>query len=424
MSEDRQFERTARAWLELGPTEAPDQVVETALLTIESTDQERDLRIPRRDFRMTTQTRFAAAAAIGVLAIGGGLLLLNRGTQPQVGAPSASPTTSISASPSSSPVAVVNYANLPGWIVFEHWGQAPDGSTPTFDGDLRQIWLVHADGSGLHQLAPGSPASGKFSPDISPDGTKVVFNSWQPASQIWEAPIEGGDATLVDIACPAKTGVECDLGDPAYSADGTKLAFVKLEFTPGTVSSEIEIHDLVSGQTRAIDSTLTSNGLAQPTWSPDGTQIAYHKDTQGPTDPRPSTIRVEVVNVDGSGLHELPLPPGSVKAGDPDWSPDGSLILFSTYPNHESEGDDSGTQGFYTIHPDGTGLEAIVCFCPRGAIGPSWTPDGQHILFESSGTFAMMSSDGSNAALINFPKLPINGKPLGFGYFAMLQPTP
>jgi len=64
MRDDRQFERIARAWLELGPTDAPDRVVEDALLTIESTPQERDLRIPWRLPKMTTPARVATAAVI------------------------------------------------------------------------------------------------------------------------------------------------------------------------------------------------------------------------------------------------------------------------------------------------------------------------------------------------------------------------
>ena len=75
MSDDRSIERNARAWLELGPTQAPDHAVEAALRTIDSTSQERDLRIPWRFPPMTLQTRLAAAAVVGVLAIGGAIWL-------------------------------------------------------------------------------------------------------------------------------------------------------------------------------------------------------------------------------------------------------------------------------------------------------------------------------------------------------------
>jgi hypothetical protein len=98
MSDDRSFERTARAWLELGPTGAPHRAVEAALLAIESTPQVRDLRIPWRNFRMTSRARFAAAALIGVLLFGGGFLLL-MGPQSQVGAPSPTPKATPGAQP-------------------------------------------------------------------------------------------------------------------------------------------------------------------------------------------------------------------------------------------------------------------------------------------------------------------------------------
>jgi Tol biopolymer transport system component len=427
MSDDRMFERDARAWLELGPTDAPDHVVENALLAIESTSQERDLRIPWRLPSMTTQTRLAAAAVIGVLAIGSGFLLLSRGTQSPVGAPSASPTTSFSPTvgPSSSSIAVLNYANIPGWIVFEHWGWAIDGSSTAFNNDFRQIWLVHADGSNLHELAPGTPASGKTSPDISPNGATVIFASWEPLSRIWQAPIDGGAATKIAIACAAPAGVDCKQDDPAYSPDGKKVAFVRTQLTSTTISSEIGIHDLGTGKTSLIDTTRSPDGfLGQPTWSPDGLQLAYHHDTQAGPEARPTRIRIEVVNVDGTNLHELPVPAGSAMAGDPDWSPDGSLIVFSTAPNRETEGDSSAVLGIWTIRPDGTGLTSVCSPCLGGGIAPSWTPDGKHILFWGDRTWAMMNPDGTQMAHINQSKLTWFGQGLGFSYFATLQPTP
>jgi hypothetical protein len=69
MSDDRQFERTARAWLELGPTDAPDHAVEGALLTIETTAQERDLRIPWRLPKMNPIVRTAGVAAVAIVAV-------------------------------------------------------------------------------------------------------------------------------------------------------------------------------------------------------------------------------------------------------------------------------------------------------------------------------------------------------------------
>ena len=76
MTDDRSLERAARSWLENGPTEAPDRAVEAALLRIETTPQERDLRIPWRLPKMTTPARVAAAAVIGVLAVGGAFFML------------------------------------------------------------------------------------------------------------------------------------------------------------------------------------------------------------------------------------------------------------------------------------------------------------------------------------------------------------
>jgi hypothetical protein len=75
MTDDRSVERAARSWIEVGPTTAPPHVVDAALSLIERTPQERDWLVPWRHTNMTSLTRYAAAAAIGVLLISGAIYL-------------------------------------------------------------------------------------------------------------------------------------------------------------------------------------------------------------------------------------------------------------------------------------------------------------------------------------------------------------
>jgi hypothetical protein len=105
MTDDRSLERAARSWLEDGPTDAPDRAVEAALLRIQTTPQERDLRIPWRLPKMTTPARVATAAVIGVLVVGGAIFMLGRPGQTGVGGPgpTSTPTESPTPIPSATP---------------------------------------------------------------------------------------------------------------------------------------------------------------------------------------------------------------------------------------------------------------------------------------------------------------------------------
>jgi hypothetical protein len=102
MTDDRSLERAARSWVEIGPTRAPERTVERALLLIETTPQERDLRIPRRLTEMSMFARLATATVLGVLAVGGVFYLLGRSPSANVGAPSPSPSASPMPSPTPS----------------------------------------------------------------------------------------------------------------------------------------------------------------------------------------------------------------------------------------------------------------------------------------------------------------------------------
>ena len=92
MTDDRTLERAARSWLEEGPTTAPDRAIDAALSRIETTRQERDLRVPWRNPIMNRYLLPIAAALIVVI---GGVYLLTRPSSiigPQASATPATPT--------------------------------------------------------------------------------------------------------------------------------------------------------------------------------------------------------------------------------------------------------------------------------------------------------------------------------------------
>ena len=152
------------------------------------------------------------------------------------------------------------------------------------------------------------------------------------------------------------------------------------------------IVDLATGESTEIPGTSYPYDLydiGHPRWSPDGTRIAFHV-VEGPptergmlifpepTSPGPSSIYV--VGTDGSGLRQLT--PDGVAAGDPDWSPDGSFIVFGPTSLHLwLYGQNQHEWRIQAIRPDGSDLHVVV---PPDAATPSWTGGGAQILFTQS----------------------------------------
>jgi hypothetical protein len=101
MNDDRSVERAARSFIEPGPTRAPDAAVERALRMIQTTPQERDLRIPRREITMNGLTRFFALGATAAAVVIGAIVVGPRLSGSTTGAPT--PTVSPSAT-STAPV--------------------------------------------------------------------------------------------------------------------------------------------------------------------------------------------------------------------------------------------------------------------------------------------------------------------------------
>jgi hypothetical protein len=111
MSDDRSLERAARSWLEDGPTRAPDRAIDAALLRIDTTAQERDIRVPWRYRSMSLSFRLIAIAiAITVVGVGAGAFLVQRQLGVIGGPPSSQ--SGVPASPHSDPSALPSASGL------------------------------------------------------------------------------------------------------------------------------------------------------------------------------------------------------------------------------------------------------------------------------------------------------------------------
>ena len=172
---------------------------------------------------------------------------------------------------------------------------------------------------------------------------------------------------------------------PAYSPDGTRIAWSTFEFAGSPCCQSIAVMNADgSDRTKVVNGADTKSGINNtPAWSPDGQHLAFISNFDG------SIPQIGTVGVDGSGLAQITT--GSLPSLDPTWSPDGTKIAFD-----RTAGD--GTH-IYTMNTDGTDIEQLT-FTRETEAEPVWSPDGTKIAYTSTSPngyeIFVMNADGSN----------------------------
>ena len=161
---------------------------------------------------------------------------------------------------------------------------------------------------------------------------------------------------------------------PAWSPDGTKVAYVSFEAKKPVVY----VQDLVTKQRTVVANYKGSNSA--PSWSPDGSKLAVALSRDGLT-------QVYVVNADGSNLRRLTNTNGIDT--EPQFSADGRNIYFTS--------DRSGGPQIYKMGASGGDAQRVT-FGGSYNISPRVAPDGKTLAFISrrDGRFQLFALDLGN----------------------------
>jgi TolB protein len=273
------------------------------------------------------------------------------------------------------------------------------------------LFTMNPDGSRVRQLT--RPPRGVIDqyPDWSPDGERVVFQRMVPCTsggskdgmdgtcdRIYTVGRDGkGIKALVPCAFDARAALPCvGAHTPAWSADGSRIAFsyslVREEYDDALdLNRAIWIANADGTGMRQVTG-LTPGGSwdDEPQWSPDGSKLVFTR-----VDLKRKRDAIFVVDLDGGD--PLQLTPWALNAaGDPEWSPDGKWIVF-TAPSPGS---------IHKVRPDGTGLTNLTKQKAGGFqyLSSSFSPEGTLLVSARTpgvGPFGaadivVMKADGSN----------------------------
>ncbi|MGB6103801.1 MAG: Tol-Pal system beta propeller repeat protein TolB [Pusillimonas sp.] len=158
---------------------------------------------------------------------------------------------------------------------------------------------------------------------------------------------------------------------PAWSPDGTRLAYVSFE----TGKPVVYVQTLATGQ-RVPLANFKGNNSA-PAWSPDGQNLAIVLSRDG-------ISQIYTINADGSGLRRVMRSP--LIDTEPQYTADGGSLIFTS--------DRGGNPHIYKVPVSGGDAQRIT-FNGSYNISPAISPDGNSLVYVTrrNGAFRIALQD-------------------------------
>jgi Tol biopolymer transport system component len=251
--------------------------------------------------------------------------------------------------------------------------------------NFSEIFTAMPDGGDARRLT-FTPNRDEPTSDWSPNGERIAFDSARvdidgrdDVVQVYVMNADGSGVTQLTRG----PGVQ---GLPGWSPDAVSLAIAAdwgdYPALQGIWIIPASDPDGVTQQEARRVTTLPAgfDSDSEPQFSPDGSSIVFTRFKSF------TKSAIHRVAIDGTGLQRLT--PWRLNASDPDWSPDGQRITFDS--------GDSGRPGsklnIYVMRADGSGRTRLTDRAPvkrveggggniKGTNNPVWAPSGTQIMY-------------------------------------------
>jgi TolB protein len=183
------------------------------------------------------------------------------------------------------------------------------------------------------------------------------------------------------------------VANPSFSPDGFKIVALKRSEGGWYYFGSLVVLDIANNNQWIVNSdddpTLTNLYGSTPAWSPAGDQIAYYLNSQYDSVSKSMKFERDLFLIDPDTGSKTRLTNDDYNNTQPSWSPDGEKIVFS------SDRDGEESMDIWVMDRNGSNLTKVVDCTPASCYSPSFSPDGEYIAFGNGGSIYTVLSDGN-----------------------------